>query len=109
MSSIAKELLKKYPQFSSNLQRQRTLYDLLKTCPDYGVGKKVVPIKYVERSYPSGSYYEITRVKLKPESGSEKGGTHGLAWARHYWKGRPTQEKEEKVRGGLKSRWVVVS
>ncbi|KAI0637931.1 hypothetical protein C8Q77DRAFT_398607 [Trametes polyzona] len=76
------------------------LYEVLSRYPQDGVGQKVYQTRWGAKGI-EGSYWEVTRTKLKCE------GQHGKAWGVLVWKGKRVSERDEKIPGGLKYRWAV--
>ena len=56
------------------------LYEVLSKFPQDGVGQKVYQTRWGAKGI-EGSYWEVTRTKLKGE------GVHGRAWGVLVWKG----------------------
>ena len=56
------------------------LYVVLSRFPQDGVGQKVHQTRWNSKGF-AGSYWEVTRCRLKCE------GKHGKAWGYLYWKG----------------------
>ncbi|KAI0771983.1 hypothetical protein BD413DRAFT_547459 [Trametes elegans] len=77
-----------------------TLYQVLSRYPQDGVGLKVHQTRWGAKG-AQGSYWEVTRTKLKCE------GEHGKAWGILVWKGKRVSENDERIPGGLKYRWSV--
>ncbi|ORZ14469.1 hypothetical protein BCR42DRAFT_416980 [Absidia repens] len=78
----------------------KTLYQVLGSLPNQGVGARVAPTKYINNPTLKDSYYEVTKVNLK------EGTTHGRAWGVQVLKGRTLQDgKPTEIRGGLKLKW----
>ncbi|KAI8337153.1 hypothetical protein BC941DRAFT_470886 [Chlamydoabsidia padenii] len=78
----------------------KNLYQVLGSLPQEGVGARVAPTKYINNPTLKDSYYEVTKVNLKP------GTTHGRAWGVQVLKGRTLQDgKPTEIRGGLKFKW----
>ncbi|KAI8088909.1 uncharacterized protein BX664DRAFT_385492 [Halteromyces radiatus] len=78
----------------------KNLYQVLSSLPNQGVGSRVAPTKYINNPSLKDSYYEVTKVNLKP------GTTHGRAWGVQVLKGRTIQDgKPIEIRGGLKLKW----
>ena len=59
-----------------------TLYRTLSRLRNDGVGALVAQRRWDAKNIP-GSYWKVTRVKLKDE------GKHGRAWGRLIWRGQP--------------------
>ena len=99
-----------------------TLYRTLSRLPKDGVGARVTQRRWAAKGI-EGSYWEVTRMKLKPDA------QHGKAWGKLVWKGsfpispvtiaspltvsfsfvgKVVTEREERIRGGLKYNWRVV-
>ena len=95
------------------------LYEVLSRFPQDGVGQKVYQTRWGSKGI-AGSYWEITRTRLKCE------GKHGKAWGVLVWKGESiadhmpirlslthrnegtrVSERDEMIPGGLKYRWTV--
>ncbi|KAI9029843.1 hypothetical protein CLU79DRAFT_732836 [Phycomyces nitens] len=77
------------------------LYETLSVLPNYGVGSRVVPNKFLNNPTLNDSYYEVTKVHLKP------GLKHGRAWGVQVLKGRTIADgKPVEIRGGLKFKWT---
>ncbi len=95
------------------------LFEVLSRFPQDGVGQKVHQTRWGTKGV-EGSYWEITRTRLKCE------GKHGKAWGVLVWKGEFTavdtyalpslthvcvgkrvSERDEKIPGSLKYRWAV--
>ncbi|KAI0824659.1 hypothetical protein BC628DRAFT_1518163 [Trametes gibbosa] len=76
------------------------LYQLLSRYPQDGVGQRVYQTRWGAKGI-EGSYWEVTRTKLKSE------GRHGKAWGVLVWKGKRVSERDEKIPGGLKYRWIT--
>ncbi|KAH9927113.1 uncharacterized protein BXZ73DRAFT_49000, partial [Epithele typhae] len=74
------------------------LYQVLSKYPKDGVGQKVHQARW-GRIGIEGSYWEVTRTRMKCE------GSHGKAWGLKYWKGKCVSEREERIRGALKYTW----
>ncbi|KAI8997697.1 hypothetical protein BDB01DRAFT_902038 [Pilobolus umbonatus] len=80
----------------------RSLYQLLRTLPNQGVGIKVIPNKFIKNPTLKNSYYEVTKVNLKEE------GKNGRAWGVEVLKGHTMMDgKPMEIRGGLKYKWKV--
>ncbi|KAL1946595.1 hypothetical protein VTO73DRAFT_14699 [Trametes versicolor] len=77
-----------------------SLYEVLSRYPQDGVGQRVYQTRWGAKGI-EGSYWEVTRTKLKAE------GQHGKAWGVLVWKGKRVGEGDEQIRGGLKYRWAV--
>lgn len=60
-----------------------TLYRTLSRLPKDGVGARVTQRRWAAKGI-EGSYWEVTRIKLKPD------GQHGKAWGKLVWKGSLT-------------------
>ncbi|KAH9850042.1 hypothetical protein C2E23DRAFT_837187 [Lenzites betulinus] len=76
------------------------LYQVLSRYPQDGVGQKVHQTRWGVKGI-EGSYWEVTRTKVKCE------GRHGKAWGVLVWKGKRVSERDEQIPGGLKYSWVV--
>ncbi|TFK92953.1 hypothetical protein K466DRAFT_538816 [Polyporus arcularius HHB13444] len=76
------------------------LFEVLSRFPQDGVGQKVHQTRWGTKGI-EGSYWEITRTRLKCE------GKHGKAWGVLVWKGKRVSERDEKIPGSLKYRWAV--
>ncbi|KDQ07737.1 hypothetical protein BOTBODRAFT_166639 [Botryobasidium botryosum FD-172 SS1] len=79
-----------------------TLYQVLAKLPENGVGARVTQRRWAAKGI-EGSFWEVTRVRLKDE------GKHGKVWGKLVWRGRPISERDELIRGGLKYQWEDVS
>lgn len=78
-SAIQKLLPSKLPASLSS--RPANLYQVLSRYPKDGIGQKVHQTRWDMKNI-EGSYWEVTRTKLKLE------GKHGKAWGKLYWKGK---------------------
>ncbi|PCH41323.1 hypothetical protein WOLCODRAFT_69488 [Wolfiporia cocos MD-104 SS10] len=96
-AAIRKLLPKQVPPSLSS--QPGNLYQVLARYPQDGVGQRVYQTVWGVKGI-EGSYWEVTRTKLKLE------GNHGKAWGKLYWKGKQVSEKEERITGGLKRRWA---
>ncbi|KAI0356509.1 hypothetical protein OH77DRAFT_1452340 [Trametes cingulata] len=76
------------------------LYEVLSRYPQDGVGQRVHQTRWGSKGI-AGSYWEVTRTKLKCE------GQHGKAWGVLVWKGKRIGDRDQKIPGGLKYRWAV--
>ncbi|KIJ20102.1 hypothetical protein PAXINDRAFT_126562 [Paxillus involutus ATCC 200175] len=74
------------------------LLQVLSRYPNNGIGQKVHQIRWREKSIED-CYWEVTRSNIK------LGGSHGKAWGRLVWKGKPVSEHEERIPGSLKYKW----
>ncbi|KAL1743572.1 hypothetical protein HDZ31DRAFT_64930 [Schizophyllum fasciatum] len=72
---------------------------VLSRTPDGGVGRRVHQVRWAEKQIPD-SYWLVSRTAFK------RGGAHGKAWGKLYWKGRLVSDKEERIRGTLKYSWA---
>ncbi|KAI9313055.1 hypothetical protein BX666DRAFT_1880437 [Dichotomocladium elegans] len=92
------------PKPSIFSQGNKNLYQVLSVLPDHGVGSRVVPTKFLNNPSLNDSYYEITKVNLKP------GLSHGRAWGVKVVKGRTMEHgKPVEIRNGLKYKWKLYS
>ncbi|KAJ1021899.1 hypothetical protein NDA16_003661 [Ustilago loliicola] len=116
------------PALARSAQPHKTLYQLLSSLPNDGVGARVrqrrwaakgldvpkdVDLKshltklHAEQGGKANKdeghlcYWEITKVRLKD------GGKHGKAWGKFVWRGKPITENEtgERIPGALKYYW----
>lgn len=99
-----------------------TLYETLARLPGNGVGAQVAQRRWTAKGI-EGSYWEVTKVKLKNE------GRSGKAWGKLVWRGelisrvervlgstdyrvhlldKTVSERPEQIRGGLKYFWSDV-
>ncbi|KAL1681346.1 hypothetical protein EV122DRAFT_288100 [Schizophyllum commune] len=102
-ANIARSLERLLPKPS---ERPPTLSSLpaslprvLSRTPDGGVGRRVHQVRWSEKQIPD-SYWVVSRTQFK------LGGSHGKAWGKLYWKGKPVSDKEERIRGTLKYSWA---
>ncbi|KAG0162228.1 hypothetical protein DFQ30_002596 [Apophysomyces sp. BC1015] len=80
----------------------KNLYQVLSVLPNYGVGSRVAPNKFISNPTLKDSYFEVTKVHLKP------GLSHGRAWGVQVLKGRTLADgKPVEIRGGLKFKWKL--
>lgn len=98
-SALPRTLKKLIPEATASQLsvHPRNLYETLSRLPKDGVGSRVFQTRWQSKGI-EGSYYEVTRVRLKDE------GKHGKAWGRLVWKGRSVTN-EERIRGALKNKW----
>ncbi|KAG2206216.1 hypothetical protein INT46_006384 [Mucor plumbeus] len=79
----------------------KSLFQLLRTLPNEGVGSRIVPNKFVNNPTLKNSYYEVTKVNLKEE------GKNGRAWGVQVMKGHTMLDgKPVEIKGGLKYKWT---
>ncbi|KAI6004028.1 hypothetical protein EDD15DRAFT_2156706 [Pisolithus albus] len=79
-----------------------TLCQVLSRYPRDGVGQIVHQSRWPLKGI-HGSYWQVTRTKLKLE------GKHGKAWGRLVWKGKMVSQSEELIPGSLKYSWTTGS
>ncbi|KAG2224455.1 hypothetical protein INT45_010521 [Circinella minor] len=101
--NVAREVLSKItPKPSVFSKSGNNLYETLSVLPELGVGSRVAPNKFINNPALKDSYYEVTKVHLKP------GLKHGRAWGVQVLKGRTMENgKPVEIRGGLKYKWKL--
>ncbi|KAI9498935.1 hypothetical protein BDB00DRAFT_797408 [Zychaea mexicana] len=101
--NVAREALSKLtPKPSVFSKGGKNLYEVLSVLPEFGVGSRVTPTKIANNPTLNESFYEVTKVHLKP------GLKHGRAWGVQVLKGRTMENgKPVEIRGGLKYKWKL--
>ncbi|KAI0346886.1 hypothetical protein BDW22DRAFT_1351172 [Trametopsis cervina] len=98
-STVAATIKKALPKGPPSLsKRTGSLYEVLSSHPKNGVGQRVHQIRWGTKGIED-SYWVVTKTQLKLE------GTHGKAWGKLYWRGKPVSDHAEQIRGGLKYSW----
>ncbi|KAG6335039.1 hypothetical protein ID866_4041 [Astraeus odoratus] len=82
--------------------KKGTLYQVLSRYPQDGVGQIVHQCRWAQKGI-HGSYWKVTRTKLKLE------GSHGKAWGKLVWKGKMLSSRDELIPGSLKYNWKTGS
>ncbi|KAJ8663922.1 hypothetical protein O0I10_000197 [Lichtheimia ornata] len=103
--NVARQVLSQLTEKPSVFtQGGKNLYQVLSVLPEYGVGSRVASTKVLNNPGLKDSYYEVTKVNLKP------GLNHGRVWGVHVLKGRTMENgKPVEIRGGLKYNWKLLA
>ncbi|KIJ70474.1 hypothetical protein HYDPIDRAFT_57382, partial [Hydnomerulius pinastri MD-312] len=77
-----------------------TLFEILSRHPDGGIGQKVHQTRWTDKGI-DGCYWEVTRSQTKLR------GMHGKVWGKLVWRGKVVSEREERIPGTLKYKWLT--